>query len=66
MVVEIDGSSHDNKVEYDAERDAYLESLGLTVIHIQVIDVMKKMSSVMNMLYNHPALADTSPEGGIC
>src|SRR6056297_2749722 len=27
VVIEIDGSSHDHKQEYDAERDAYLESL---------------------------------------
>ena len=64
VVVEIDGSSHDDKVEYDAERDAYLESLGLTVIHIPVKDVMKQMSSVMNMLYDHPALSGTPPEEG--
>src|SRR5690606_18524760 len=59
VVIEIDGSSHDDKVEYDAERDAFLESLGLTVIHIPVNDVMKQMSSVMNMLYDHPALVGT-------
>jgi type I restriction enzyme R subunit len=59
VVIEIDGSSHDDKVEYDAERDAFLESLGLTVIHIPVNDIMKQMSSVMNMLYEHPALAGT-------
>ncbi len=33
VVIEIDGSSHDNKQEYDAERDAYLKGLGLTIIH---------------------------------
>jgi type I site-specific restriction-modification system R (restriction) subunit/very-short-patch-repair endonuclease len=59
VVIEIDGSSHDDKVEYDAERDAFLESLGLTVIHIPVNDIMKQMSSVMNMLYEHPALSGT-------
>jgi type I site-specific restriction-modification system R (restriction) subunit/very-short-patch-repair endonuclease len=80
VVIEIDGSSHDNKVEYDAYRDAYLESLGLTVIHIPVEDVLKKMRGVMEMLYDHPAFqaplqergmdhpvrlrADTSPEEG--
>jgi type I site-specific restriction-modification system R (restriction) subunit/very-short-patch-repair endonuclease len=56
VVVEIDGSSHDDKVEYDANRDAYLESLGLTVIHISVEDIMHRMDTVMEMLYNHPAL----------
>ena len=64
VVIEIDGSSHDHKVEYDAERDAYLESLGLTVIHIPVADVMKKMDKVMEMLYHHPALSSTPPEEG--
>lgn len=60
VVVEIDGSSHDDKQDYDAERDAYLQSLGLTVIHIPVIDVMKNMDSVMKMLENHPAFSDAS------
>src|SRR5690606_29824049 len=63
VVIEIDGSSHNDKVEYDAERDAYLESLGLTVIHIPVNDVMKQISSVMNMLYDHPALVPPRPTG---
>jgi very-short-patch-repair endonuclease len=56
VVVEIDGSSHDNKQEYDRERDEYLQSLGLTVIHIPVKDVMKNIEGVMQMLYNHPAM----------
>src|SRR5690606_5235398 len=49
VVIEIDGSSHDDKVEYDAERDSYLESLGLTVIHLPANDVLRQMSSVMDM-----------------
>ncbi|MEZ5495539.1 MAG: HsdR family type I site-specific deoxyribonuclease [Gammaproteobacteria bacterium] len=61
VVIEIDGSSHDDKVEYDAERDAYLESLGLTVIHILVNDVMKRMDEVMEMLDRHPALQVEEP-----
>jgi type I restriction enzyme R subunit len=55
VVVEIDGGSHDNKQEYDAERDAYLESLGLTVIHIPVMEIMKNMRGVIEMLFHHPA-----------
>ncbi len=69
VVIEIDGSSHDDKVEYDANRDAYLESLGLTVIHIPVVDVLQRMGRVMEMLYDHPAFEPprplgTSPEEG--
>jgi len=56
VVIEIDGSSHDDKVEYDAARDAYLENLGLTIIHIPAADVLQSMDAVMEMLFNHPAL----------
>lgn len=63
-VIEIDGSSHDDKQAYDAARDAYLQSLGLSVIHIPVADVLQKMGAVMEMLYNHPALSGTPPEEG--
>ena len=34
LVIEIDGSSHNGKADYDAQRDKYLESLGLKVFHI--------------------------------
>ncbi|MBS1496707.1 MAG: HsdR family type I site-specific deoxyribonuclease [Bacteroidetes bacterium] len=65
VVVEIDGSSHDDKVEYDAERDAYLQSLGLTVIHIPVVDVMKNLAGVMEMLYHHTAFQAPLQRRGI-
>jgi len=40
LVIEIDGSSHDNKYEHDKKRDEYLHSLGLTVLHIDNFDVL--------------------------
>ncbi|MCL2498220.1 MAG: endonuclease domain-containing protein, partial [Symbiobacteriaceae bacterium] len=56
VVIEIDGNSHENKTEYDKERNCYLESLGLTVIHISAKDVLENLDGVMLMLNNHPAL----------
>jgi len=56
VVIEIDGSSHDDKVEYDYKRDKYLEGLGLFVIHIPAKNVFNNLSGVMAMLNNHPAL----------
>jgi type I restriction enzyme, R subunit len=56
VVIEIDGSSHDDKVEYDKERDKFLESLGLTVIHIPVVEVLQNMDGVMKMLRGHKGL----------
>ncbi len=64
VVIEIDGSSHDDKQEYDAERDAYLKSLGLIVIHIPVVDILKNLEITMQWLYDHPALKGTPPEDG--
>jgi type I site-specific restriction-modification system R (restriction) subunit/very-short-patch-repair endonuclease len=64
VVIEIDGSSHNDKQEYDAVRDAYLESLGLTVIHIPVENVLEHLDSTMRWLFDHPALSGTPPKEG--
>jgi type I site-specific restriction-modification system R (restriction) subunit len=64
VVIEIDGSSHDNKQEYDSKRDAYLESLGLTVIRIPAQDILKKLDVTMEWLYDHPALSGIPPMEG--
>ncbi len=50
LVLEIDGSSHDDKYVYDDERHKYLESLGLTVVHIDDKDIKFKMTGVLDML----------------
>ena len=50
LVLEIDGSSHDDKYICDSVRHRYLESLGLTVVHIPDKDVKHKMNEVLNML----------------
>lgn len=50
VIVEIDGSSHDDKVEYDQRRDEYLRGLNLKVIHIPVVDVMRNLEGVMKFL----------------
>ena len=49
-VVEVDGSSHDSKVEYDKRRDEYLMSLGLKVIHISAKEVLQNMEGVIRYL----------------
>ena len=56
VVIEIDGSSHNEREEYDYERDIFLKGLGLTVIHITASDVLNRLNDVMLMLYNHPSL----------
>jgi very-short-patch-repair endonuclease len=46
LVFEIDGSSHDNKIEYDAERDAFMRDFNLLIVRISDFDVKKNMRSV--------------------
>ena len=60
LVVEIDGSSHDDKQEYDVQRDAYLRGLGLNVLHVQDIDVKKNLSGVMYLVKQHTVTSTRS------
>ena len=53
LVIEIDGSSHDFKVDYDKVREDYLISLGLKVYRIKVNDVMNNMSTVIATLEDY-------------
>ena len=47
LVIEMDGSSHDNKYEYDAERDEYLRRLGLTVLHLDNDDILRNPDTAL-------------------
>ena len=48
LVIEIDGDSHDTKQEYDAKRDEYLKSLGLTVLHFYDLDIKYRIDTVVH------------------
>lgn len=48
LVFEIDGLSHNDKLDYDIERDTYMQSLDLQVVRISDIDVKKKIGDVYN------------------
>ena len=52
LVVEIDGTSHDFKQEYDLERTAFLENLGLKLFRITDWDVKHHLHSSMKDLEN--------------
>jgi len=47
LVIEIDGDSHDYKFEEDQKRQQSLESLGLTFLRFDDIDVKKDINSVI-------------------
>ena len=50
LIIEIDGSSHDNKVEYDAIRQAYLEKLGLRFFRCTDLEVKQNINAVFDAL----------------
>jgi very-short-patch-repair endonuclease len=53
LVVEIDGSSHDDKYEYDKARDEYMKKLGMRVLRVSDKDVKQDMSNVLEWIkYN--------------
>lgn len=50
LVIEIDGDSHAEAVEYDAERTRILQSLGLTVVRYTNDDVINNIQGVYDDL----------------
>jgi very-short-patch-repair endonuclease len=50
LIIEIDGSSHNDKFQYDANRLAYFESLGLKIFRCSDSDIKTRLDSVMNAL----------------
>ncbi len=64
VVIELDGSSHIDREEYNERRDAFLRSLGLTVLRIPVSAVLGNMEGVVEYLRDHPGLAATPPKEG--
>jgi very-short-patch-repair endonuclease len=53
LVIEIDGSSHDNKEDYDQKREDYLIALGLKIYRISDLRVKHDLSNVMMELENY-------------
>lgn len=47
LVIEIDGSSHEEKVQYDKDRDMELKKLGLIVLHFSDLEVKKNIRNVL-------------------
>ncbi|MGM8361676.1 endonuclease domain-containing protein [Flavobacterium sp. ARAG 55.4] len=53
LIIEIDGSSHDNKEKYDAMREAFLSNLGLHVYRVSDFRVKHDLDNVMKELENY-------------
>jgi epoxyqueuosine reductase len=52
LAIEIDGSSHDNKIEYDKFRQKKLEALGIRFLRFDDLDVKQKIENVIEEIRN--------------
>ncbi len=51
LIIEVDGSQHLDQAEYDAERTAYLESLGFRVIRFWNHEVLGDIDAVLLAIF---------------
>ncbi|WP_211222988.1 endonuclease domain-containing protein [Salinimicrobium terrae] len=52
LVIEIDGASHNEKIQYDERRETYFKKLGLQVWKISSTEIMMDVERVMENLKN--------------
>jgi very-short-patch-repair endonuclease len=68
LIVELDGSQHQQQVAYDLQRTGFLEQAGYRVIRFWDNDVLMKTDNVMQAIYEalvspHPNPLPASPRG---
>jgi very-short-patch-repair endonuclease len=62
LVIEVDGSSHNDKYNYDVNRQTKLQDLGVKFIRFSDVDVKKNMNGVLSALKNKvDEIVRTSP-----
>jgi very-short-patch-repair endonuclease len=53
LIVELDGMTHEGREEYDAERDAWLESQGIFVMRIKNHEFLETYHAFFDALARH-------------
>ena len=48
LIIELDGSTHDNSADYDARRDAYCRAQGFAVLRFTNADVLTNLEGVLS------------------
>lgn len=62
LVIEIDGESHRFKFPRDAERQQWLEELGITVLRFDDLEVKKDMENVLYSIEHWIRLQQQNPK----
>lgn len=63
LVIEIDGSSHDNKYEDDKARQGILESYGIRVIRFDEYEIRKQLLNVLRVIEREIREIEDSRDG---
>ena len=53
LVIELDGSSHDSRLERDRARDCYLKEQGYEVLRFQNRDILYRINDILEYLWNY-------------
>lgn len=61
VVVELDGALHENRKDYDAERDRYLTNAGFKVMRLRNEDLAGALAATMKFVEHTLATAAPSP-----
>ncbi|HZT50161.1 MAG TPA: DUF559 domain-containing protein [Hyphomicrobiaceae bacterium] len=64
LVLEVDGSQHDDNETQDRARTAYLESLGYLVLRFRNFDVLQNTDRVLDHVYEVAAKRRKAPSSG--
>ena len=51
LAIEVDGDSHDPKVEYDKQREQELKGYGVQILRFEDIDVKRRLAYVVKEIY---------------
>lgn len=62
LIIELDGSQHQQQQTYDAQRTAFLEQAGYRVIRFWDNDVLLKTENVMQAIYDALGSPSASPQ----
>ena len=59
LIIELDGSTHDNSADYDARRDAYCRAQGYSILRFTNADVLTNLEGVLSLTAATLALLPT-------
>ena len=64
LIIEVDGFSHDFKIEYDQKREKELEKMGLNLLRFQDVEIKRDIGNVIQRIVNWIGEHTPTPQEG--